>query len=75
MAKQKILEEIFGVSKFKLVFVGDSAGANLLCALTNWILLSGLKPPDVLLLDYPGKLNSIFNGHGFVHPVIFEFDA
>ena len=47
------MNDVFHVPNFKLVLTGDSAGGNLACALTNWILLNGMPLPTGLVLAYP----------------------
>ena len=45
--------EFFGVLPNKIVLFGDSAGGNLVSALTIKAITSGFRVPDALLLVYP----------------------
>lgn len=37
----------------KIILVGDSAGGNLVAALTNLLIRLGLRKPDAIFLIYP----------------------
>ena len=47
------LTKYLEIDDFKFIFLGDSAGATLIMALTNWIILNDLKMPKCLILNYP----------------------
>ena len=46
----------FGLGKpRKIVLVGDSAGGNLVAALTILAIMRNYRKPDGLILSYPGN--------------------
>jgi hormone-sensitive lipase len=46
----------FNIEINKLILVGDSAGGNLILALTYLLIINNKRLPDVLFLAYPGIL-------------------
>lgn len=40
----------------KIILIGDSAGGNLVAALTIKIIKSGYRIPDGIVLAYPGNV-------------------
>ena len=48
-----------GVEPKKIILMGDSAGGNLVAALTNYLILGGYRVPDFNILAYPGI--NVFN--------------
>ena len=65
-----LVSRVLGVGEFEFVLVGDSAGGNLACALTNWLILNGLKRPRFMLLDYPGGLTSAVPRRAALHALL-----
>ena len=58
-----LLEKILKLQDYRIILVGDSAGANLVLGIQNWIIVNkakgvDLKMPQCVILDYPGKLSS-----------------
>lgn len=45
--------QIYNADAHKIIVVGDSAGGNLACALTNLLISLQLRVPDGLVLVYP----------------------
>ena len=54
--------QVYDADPFKIILVGDSAGGNLVAALTNMLIKFGLRAPDGLVLVYPA-LNLNFNNY------------
>ena len=48
-----VFHQIFDVYPKKVILVGDSAGGNLVAALTNLLILKNLRIPDGIVLVYP----------------------
>ena len=48
-----VMPQVYEVSAKKIYLVGDSAGGNLVAALTALIIKMGLKVPDGIFLIYP----------------------
>jgi len=48
-------ESKLGITPKKIILVGDSAGGNLITALTIMAIQRGYRVPDGLILAYPGK--------------------
>ena len=48
-----IISRVLKLKKYKLVFVGDSAGGNLVCVLTSWLIMNNLMLPESIILNYP----------------------
>lgn len=44
----------FGINPKKIVLVGDSAGGNIVAAVTIMAIMRGYRVPDGLILAYPG---------------------
>lgn len=36
-----------------IIFTGDSAGGNMVTALTSWLIINNMKVPNILMLSYP----------------------
>ena len=47
------IDKYFNINPKKVVLVGDSAGGNLVAALTIQIIKSGARIPDGILMAYP----------------------
>lgn len=45
--------QVYDAEPFKIILVGDSAGGNLVAALTNMLVNLKLRVPDGLVLVYP----------------------
>ena len=54
--------QIFHAEPIKVILVGDSAGGNLVAALTNLLIKNKLKIPDGICLVYPA-LNLNYNNY------------
>jgi len=54
-------ESILAIKTQKVILIGDSAGANLIFALTLRLIRAGLKTPDGLVLLYPSLSMDINN--------------
>ncbi|OMJ78935.1 hypothetical protein SteCoe_21156 [Stentor coeruleus] len=63
--------ETIGINPNQYVIVGDSAGGNLALALTYKIIISGLPPPNGLVLAYPA-LN--LDKNSFSPSLLFSLD-
>lgn len=48
-----MFRQIFDIEPKKIILVGDSAGGNLVAALTNLLIEMKLKTPDGIVLVYP----------------------
>lgn len=46
-------QQIFNATASKIILVGDSAGGNLVSALTNLLIQLNLRVPDGIVLVYP----------------------
>lgn len=57
----------FGEEDYEIILTGDSAGGNLACVLTNWLILNNLRVPKSLVLEYPGRLTSPSHLQGHLH--------
>jgi hormone-sensitive lipase len=55
-------KQIYNVEPKKIIFVGDSAGGNLVAALTSMLLAKKLRSPDGIVLVYPA-LNLNYNNY------------
>ena len=53
--------QIFDVEPKKIILVGDSAGGNLVAALTNLLISFKLKIPDGIVLVYPAMNLNYYN--------------
>ncbi|CAD8120853.1 unnamed protein product [Paramecium sonneborni] len=53
------IDRYFNIKPNKVVLVGDSAGGNLVAALTVQIIKSGARIPDGILMAYPALLLDI----------------
>ncbi|CAD8106727.1 unnamed protein product [Paramecium sonneborni] len=53
------IDKYFNINPKKVVLVGDSAGGNLVAALTVQIIKSGARIPDGILMAYPALLLDI----------------
>lgn len=47
------IERYFNIKPKKIVLTGDSAGGNLVAALTVQIIKAGVRIPDGILMSYP----------------------
>ena len=47
------LRQIYELEALKIILVGDSAGGNLVAALTTMLIEYNLRPPDGIVLVYP----------------------
>jgi hormone-sensitive lipase len=47
------VSQYFNVIPKKVVLTGDSAGGNLAAALVMKCIVSGVRPPDGIMLAYP----------------------
>ena len=45
--------QVYDAEPLKIILVGDSAGGNLVAALTNMLIKLKLRPPDGIVLIYP----------------------
>ena len=57
-----IFRQIFDVEPRRVILVGDSAGGNLVAALTNLLIEMKLQKPDGIVLVYPA-LNLNYNDY------------
>lgn len=57
-----IYRQIYDADPFTVIMVGDSAGGNLIAALTNMLISFKLRVPDGIVLVYPA-LNLNFNNY------------
>ena len=57
-----IYRQIYDADPFTVIMVGDSAGGNLVAALTNMLITYKLRVPDGIVLVYPA-LNLNFNNY------------
>lgn len=53
------MENVLQVDNSKIIFLGDSAGGNLVTILQNWIIINKMKGinlqmPICSILNYPG---------------------
>lgn len=63
-----LVDKVFELKKYDLVFTGDSAGGNICLTLLNWILMNKLPLPKGLLLCYPAcYLNLNFFSPSHLH--------
>lgn len=75
MINQTIVEKFIGLKDYEVAMVGDSAGGNMVCSLTNWIIANGLRKPKGLVLNYPGEMISAQFGHGYFYSQLFVLNA
>jgi hypothetical protein len=68
----KYAEEIMKLNIEKIILVGDSAGGNLVVALTYLLILKKKRMPDAIFLAYPGKIYFNVSIENF-HIVYFMF--
>lgn len=54
--------QVYDAEPNKIILVGDSAGGNLVAALTTLVIYMGLRPPDGIVLVYPA-LNLNFKNY------------
>lgn len=54
---------MFKLTDYEIIFIGDSAGGNLIAGLQNWLIINELKgiklkQPKALVFNYPGDIIS-----------------
>ena len=49
-------KEMFKMKLGKIILVGDSAGGNLVLALTYLLIIQKQRLPDAIFLSYPGNI-------------------
>lgn len=49
----RVLHQLYEFEPVKVILVGDSAGGNLVAALTNVLISWGIRKPDGIVLVYP----------------------
>ena len=53
--------QVFEVEPTKVIIVGDSAGGNLVAALTNMLIKMKIQQPDGIVLVYPALNLNFYN--------------